>query len=98
MQRTTRRIAIASQKGGVGKTTLTALLARRLVERGRRVLAVDADPDHPVLLDLHNADPDACPVGSVSAPSGRAAVAYVQKACDLCLAGTAAAMVTAPLN
>jgi len=34
-----------SGKGGVGKTTLTALLARRLVEQGRRVLAVDADPD-----------------------------------------------------
>ena len=34
-----------SGKGGVGKTTLTALLARRLVEQGRKVLAVDADPD-----------------------------------------------------
>ena len=34
-----------SGKGGVGKTTLTALLARRLVQQGRRVLAVDADPD-----------------------------------------------------
>ena len=33
-------------KGGVGKTTLAALLVRRLVERGRRpVLAVDADPN-----------------------------------------------------
>ena len=34
-----------SGKGGVGKTTLTALLACRLVARGRKVLAVDADPD-----------------------------------------------------
>lgn len=34
-----------SGKGGVGKTTMTALLARRLAERGRRVLAVDADPN-----------------------------------------------------
>jgi len=34
-----------SGKGGVGKTTVTALLARRLAARGRRVLAVDADPD-----------------------------------------------------
>ena len=32
-------------KGGVGKTTLAAVLARRLAERGRAVVAVDADPD-----------------------------------------------------
>lgn len=33
-----------SGKGGVGKTTLTALLAQAYAERGREVLAVDADP------------------------------------------------------
>lgn len=32
-------------KGGVGKTTLAAALARCLAERGRPVVAVDADPD-----------------------------------------------------
>ena len=37
------KIAI-SGKGGVGKSTLTALLARTYAERGRDVLAVDADP------------------------------------------------------
>jgi CO dehydrogenase maturation factor len=31
-------------KGGVGKTTLTALLAQVLADNGRDVLAVDADP------------------------------------------------------
>ena len=31
-------------KGGVGKTTLTALLAQTYAEMGRQVLAVDADP------------------------------------------------------
>lgn len=55
-------------------------------------------PGSVTLLDLQNADPRACPVGKVSASSGRAAVEYVQQACDLCLEGTAAAMVTAPLN
>jgi CO dehydrogenase maturation factor len=37
------KIAI-SGKGGVGKTTLAALLAQVYAESGRNVLAVDADP------------------------------------------------------
>lgn len=35
---------VITGKGGVGKTTLTALLARRLSRRAYRVLALDADP------------------------------------------------------
>jgi len=38
------KIAI-SGKGGVGKTTLSALLAHLYAREGKRVLAVDADPD-----------------------------------------------------
>jgi len=37
------KIAITG-KGGVGKTTLTALLAQSYADMGRQVLAVDADP------------------------------------------------------
>ncbi|MDI7258852.1 MAG: carbon monoxide dehydrogenase accessory protein CooC [Thermodesulfobacteriota bacterium] len=38
------KIAI-SGKGGVGKTTLAGVIARILSEEGRKVLAIDADPD-----------------------------------------------------
>jgi len=38
------KIAITG-KGGVGKTTLASLLSHLFVEEGKRVIAVDADPD-----------------------------------------------------
>ena len=38
------KIAV-SGKGGVGKTTLVALLSKALVDNGRDVIAIDADPD-----------------------------------------------------
>ena len=50
------------------------------------------------LLDLANAAPEACPPGAISAASGRAAVDYVLRACDLAMAGAVDAVVTAPLN
>jgi CO dehydrogenase maturation factor len=45
------KVAI-SGKGGVGKTTLTALFARQAAERGKPVLVIDADPNPNLHLAL----------------------------------------------
>jgi 4-hydroxythreonine-4-phosphate dehydrogenase len=50
------------------------------------------------IVDLGNADPEAFAPGAVSAPCGRAAWEYVEAAGKSALAGTAAALVTAPIN
>lgn len=51
-------------KGGVGKTTVAALLARAYADRGRRVVAIDTDsnPNLGVSLGLSLADTEAIPV------------------------------------
>lgn len=47
-----------SGKGGVGKTTFSSLLARTLSDQGKRVLAIDADPDAnlAMALGIENSD------------------------------------------
>ena len=45
------KIAV-SGKGGVGKTTLTAILAHVFTTEGHKVLAIDADPDANLALAL----------------------------------------------
>jgi CO dehydrogenase maturation factor len=51
------KIAI-SGKGGVGKTTLAALLIKYFRDQGKKVLAVDADPDANLALALGIPDPE----------------------------------------
>lgn len=48
-----------SGKGGVGKTTLTVLLAKAFVGKGYRVLAIDADPDANLAAALGHPNPEA---------------------------------------
>lgn len=56
-RRSVTKIAITG-KGGVGKTTLTALMALRLAERGRKVLLIDADPNTTLAAALGFPSPD----------------------------------------
>jgi chromosome partitioning protein len=62
-----KTIAIASRKGGVGKTTTAVSLATGLAKQGKRVLALDLDPQGSMTVSFGVKEPDklTATVGSV---------------------------------
>lgn len=69
-----RVIAVASGKGGVGKSSVAAALARMLAARGERVGVLDADiygPSQPRLFGLEGVQPEASADGLITPPTSK---------------------------
>ena len=80
----TQIIAVANQKGGVGKTTTCANLGIGLSQARKKVLLVDADPQVSLTISLGNPQPDKLPF-TLSDAMGRILMDVVVKLfCNTC--------------
>jgi chromosome partitioning protein len=57
-----RTISVSNLKGGVGKTQTSVSLAAGLAKQGKRVLAIDADPQHSMTVSFGVTEPERIPV------------------------------------
>jgi chromosome partitioning protein len=55
-------ICISNEKGGTGKSLTSASLSIGLARQGKKVLAIDADPQGSLTVSLGNRQPDKLPV------------------------------------
>jgi cellulose biosynthesis protein BcsQ len=73
-------IAVANQKGGVGKTTSTLNLGAALEEAGKRVLLVDFDPQENLSVAAGVVDIDAAyPSIGANSSSSRSTTGWCER-------------------
>src|SRR3954452_24589740 len=101
--RVTRILALANQKGGVGKTTTTVNLSAYLAARGFRILLIDIDPQGNATSSL-GVDKEACqfaiydallqetPLAEIIVPTGQERLAIVPSTSVLLGSETEAAL------
>jgi chromosome partitioning protein len=78
-------IALANQKGGVAKTTTTLNLGVALAERGKRVLAVDLDPQSNLTMS-QGIDPDDLERSMFDVLVHKTPISEVIRSCEIDLA------------